>query len=84
MEDQRPQALLSSGYLVAAVVALPTLFDLVLRLRPFRPGDVSWRIGAVGTVSIQFGILLLALFVACLTAHHLGHRGLLRQCAQAE
>jgi hypothetical protein len=78
MPTDRSRTLIAAGYAVGTILCSTALFDLVLKLRPFRSAEVTWRIGAVGTTTIQLGTLLLALLIFCVTASLLEHRWLLR------
>lgn len=78
MESAQSRTLFSAGYVVAFLMATFALLDLFGRLFPLRAADTSWRIGAVGIVSLNMTTLLLALLVTCLTAYHLQHRRTLR------
>lgn len=77
----RLRALVASGYAVAFLLSAMATFDLALRVRPIRVNAITWRIGMIGTLSLQVGTLLLALFIFCLTAYWLGHRRFLRVLA---
>jgi hypothetical protein len=73
MEIGASRRLFASGYLVAFVMGTVTFYDLFMRLRPFRPGDPTWRLGSVGTVSLNLPTILLALMIVALTAGVLRH-----------
>jgi hypothetical protein len=81
MDARGPRRLVSSAYLVAFTMAAVAVADMFARVLPARPGDITWRIGVVGIVSLSVPTLLLALLVTFLTAWYLDHRVLLRVLA---
>jgi hypothetical protein len=83
MARGRPDTLYAAGYAVAAALAIGTLIDLGMRLRPVRLAEATWRIGATGTISLELPTLLLAAFVALVTASLLQHTRVLRVTAAA-
>lgn len=78
MDRERSRMLIAAGYLVGSVAGVLSLFDLLLKLLPFRFGDTSWRIGSVGLVTLSVPALLISLLVICVTAVLLDHRRTLR------
>jgi hypothetical protein len=56
-------------YLLAAVLVALPLSDTIIGLVPPRPGDVQWRVGAVGLVSGAMMLPLIGIFLALIVAH---------------
>lgn len=78
------RALVIAAYVVAALLVVIPITDTMARVWPLRPGQTSWRFGAVGMASRALMTpllgLLLATGVAWLRRHRLALRALAVLC----
>jgi hypothetical protein len=65
------------GYMVAALLFVLTFFELAVATWPYRPHDISWRLGVAGGISGGAGTALIAIFFAFAIALAAGDRPVL-------
>ena len=77
----RSRFLIATGYWLALVLAVLPLLQPVAGVLPPEPGEVRWRLRALGLLSQALPLPLLGMVVAVGTAALLSHRRLLRGLA---
>jgi hypothetical protein len=79
----KTRALIWPGYAAAALLIAMPLLDTLLSVWPLRPGEVSWRFGAVGLFSRALMTPLLGLLLMFAISLLFDHRRVTRTIAVA-
>ena len=72
MERLRP--LVWAGYMVAIALCVIPMTDFIISVQPLTPTSVTWRFGALGTLSGSLMSPFMGLFLGILVAAAAGHR----------